>query len=45
MEDRLRIRQELGLKEDKVIITVGRWDIQKDYYTLIKALNELEKPH
>lgn len=43
MEDRLRIRQELGLKEDKVIITVGRWDIQKDYYTLLKALNELKK--
>lgn len=42
-DDRLRIREELGFKEDKVIITVGRWDIQKDYYTLLKALNELKK--
>ncbi|MSU02127.1 glycosyltransferase [Tissierella pigra] len=42
LEDRLRVRQELGLKEDgKPIITVGRWDIQKDYYTLLRALNEL----
>lgn len=44
LDDRLRVREELGLiKEDKVIITVGRWDIQKDYYTLLKALNELKK--
>jgi len=44
LEDRTRIRGELGLtNEDKVIITVGRWDIQKDYYTLLKALNELKK--
>ncbi|MCK9443842.1 MAG: glycosyltransferase [Tissierellaceae bacterium] len=42
-DDRLRIREELGFKEDKVMITVGRWDIQKDYYTLLKALNELKK--
>ncbi len=44
LDDRCRTRQELALKEeDKVIITVGRWDIQKDYYTLLKALNELKK--
>lgn len=44
LEDRLRIRQELELKEDdKTIITVGRWDIQKDYYTLLEALGELKK--
>lgn len=27
--------------QEKMIITVGRWDIQKDYYTLFKAMNEL----
>lgn len=44
VNDRLKIRQELGLeKENKAIITVGRWDIQKDYYTLLRALNELKK--
>lgn len=44
LDDRVKIRQDLGLKEeDKVIITVGRWDIQKDYYTLFKALNKLIK--
>jgi len=44
LNDRIKIREELGLKEkDKVIITVGRWDIQKDYCTLLKALNELKK--
>lgn len=43
LDDRLRIRQELRLEEDKVIITVGRWDIQKDYYTLLKALNKVNK--
>ncbi|PHO07908.1 hypothetical protein BFT35_04010 [Thermoanaerobacterium thermosaccharolyticum] len=44
LENRIRVRKELGLDEEqKVIITVGRWDIQKDYYTLLKALNELKK--
>lgn len=44
LENRIRVRKELGLDEkQKVIITVGRWDIQKDYYTLLKALNELKK--
>ncbi len=44
LESRIKIRKELGLrKEQKVIITVGRWDIQKDYYTLIKALSEVKK--
>ncbi|TCO78825.1 glycosyltransferase [Marinisporobacter balticus] len=44
LDDRLRIRKELRLnKEEKVIITVGRWDIQKDYYTLLKALDKLKK--
>lgn len=41
---RTRVRKELKLREeDIIIITVGRWDIQKDYYTLLKALNELKK--
>ncbi|CAN7341499.1 glycosyltransferase [Paenibacillus sp. LjRoot56] len=40
--DRINIRNGLSLKEhEKVIITVGRWNIQKDYYTLLLALNEL----
>lgn len=44
IEDRKKIRKDLKLtSKDKVIITVGRWNIQKDYYTLLKALNELKK--
>lgn len=44
INDRLKVRKELGLSlEEKIIITVGRWDAQKDYETLIKALNELNK--
>lgn len=44
LDDRLNIRKKLKLKEeDRVIITVGRWNIQKDYYTLLKALAELKK--
>lgn len=42
-ESRSRIRKELELNEEKTIITVGRWNIQKDYYTLLKALNELKR--
>ncbi|CAM3831360.1 glycosyltransferase [Mesobacillus thioparans] len=42
-KDRIRIRKELSLlEEDNVLLTVGRWNIQKDYYTLVKALNELK---
>lgn len=44
LKDRIRIRKEFELREDqKAIVTVGRWDIQKDYYTLIKALFGLKK--
>ncbi len=43
--ERNSIRNELGLTEEKVIITVGRWDIQKDYYTLMAALNILQKKY
>lgn len=42
LDNRLRVRQELGLNEEKAIITVGRWNIQKDYYTLFKSLYELK---
>lgn len=43
-ENRRRIRKELLIKnEERVLVTVGRWDIQKDYFTLLKALNELKK--
>ncbi len=39
---RQRVRRELGLKENcRAVITVGRWDVQKDYYTLFKSLNVL----
>lgn len=42
--DRIRVRKDLGWGEDqKSIITVGRWNVQKDYSTLIKALFELKK--
>lgn len=38
------IRKELGMDDEcKVLITVGRWDIQKDYCTLIKSLNKVKK--
>lgn len=40
---REKIRQEYGLGENKVLITVGRWNIFKDYYTLLRALSELKK--
>lgn len=44
LEDRIKTRKELDIREEeKVIITVGRWNIQKDYYTLLKALNKLKK--
>lgn len=44
LQSRIKTREGLNLlKEDNAIITVGRWDIQKDYYTLLKCLNELKK--
>jgi len=44
LEDRIRIRKDLFLnEEEKVIITIGRWNIQKDYFTLLRALNELKQ--
>lgn len=40
--NRKETRAKLNISnEEKVLITVGRWDIQKDYYTLFKAVNEL----
>ncbi|SDX79240.1 glycosyltransferase [Salimicrobium album] len=42
-EDRMKVRKGLSLHEnDKVFITVGRWHVQKDYHTLMKALHELK---
>jgi len=44
INDRKRKRTQLNLTpNEKVIITVGRWDIQKDYYTLLKLLSELRQ--
>jgi glycosyltransferase involved in cell wall biosynthesis len=41
---RNRLRKDLALNENEiVIITVGRWNIQKDYFTLFRALNELKQ--
>lgn len=38
------IRDEFSIADnERLIITVGRWDIQKDYYTLLKALKELRQ--
>lgn len=43
-EERNKIRNQLNIKEyEKIIITVGRWDIQKDYYTLMDALHYVNK--
>lgn len=43
-DDRERIRKELSISlEEKVFITVGRWNLQKDYHTLIRGLSELRK--
>ena len=40
------LRKELEIEDKcKVFITVGRWDIQKDYFTLIKALNKVKIKH
>lgn len=42
LSSRMKLRKEYNIKdEEKIIITVGRWNIQKDYYTLIKSLNHL----
>ena len=43
--EREELRKELGLVNEKAIITVGRWDIQKDYYTLMEALHNLRQKH
>lgn len=43
-EKRTKVRKNLNLNEmDKTIITVGRWNVQKDYKTLLLACNELKK--
>jgi len=43
-EERDRLRNNLGIQNDeKVILTVGRWDIQKDYFTLLDSLSILKK--
>jgi len=45
LECRNRIRDHLGISKNYLVfITVGRWDIQKDYYTLLKGL-QLFKSH
>jgi len=41
---RFEIRRELNIDlDEKVIITVGRWNIQKDYHTLFKSLYKLNE--
>ncbi|MBN2259276.1 MAG: glycosyltransferase [Clostridiales bacterium] len=45
-ENRNTLRRAFNLdKESKALITVGRWDVQKDYVTLFKALNEIKNTH
>lgn len=44
-ESRDKIRKKLRIEKNKTIITVGRWDIQKDYYTLFKALNIVQSKY
>lgn len=37
--ERLRLRKGLSVSNDGIVfITVGRWNIQKDYYTLLEAI-------
>ncbi len=41
---RMGLRRELNIDlDEKVIITVGRWNIQKDYYTLFNSLYKLNE--
>jgi glycosyltransferase involved in cell wall biosynthesis len=43
-KNRNKIRESLSIREEEnVIITIGRWNVQKDYVTLLKALSELKK--
>jgi len=45
-ENRNTLRRAFNLdKDSKALITVGRWDVQKDYVTLFKALNEIKNTH
>lgn len=45
-ENRNILRSAFNLDENcKALITVGRWDVQKDYVTLFKALNEIKNTH
>lgn len=38
------LREKFSFTEnERILITVGRWDIQKDYYTLLKALYMVKK--
>lgn len=43
LKERNEIRGKLQINEQYMFITVGRWDVQKDYLTLFKALRELSK--
>lgn len=43
---RMRVRRMYNIDDNcKVFITVGRWEVQKDYPTLLKALHEVKKKH
>lgn len=45
-EKRNTLRRAFNLdKNCKALITVGRWDVQKDYLTLFKALSEIKNTH
>ena len=45
-ENRNTLRKALNLdKNCKALITVGRWDVQKDYFTLFKALGEIKNTY
>lgn len=43
LSDRINVRKSLDIDlNENVFITVGRWNIQKDYFTLIESLNLLK---
>lgn len=45
-DNRNTLRRAFNLDENcKALITVGRWDVQKDYFTLFKALSEIKNTH
>jgi glycosyltransferase involved in cell wall biosynthesis len=43
-EARLRLRREMGIEDDFVWLAVGRLELQKAYWTMLRAFAKLESP-